>query len=70
MEKKMKWIGLEWKKRREIGEKICPKSHFFEKTHKTQFQQQIRPFFGEKKTRREYPLAIARGTGGPAPAPD
>ena len=25
LEKKMKWIGLEWRKGGEIGEKSCPK---------------------------------------------
>ena len=37
LEKKIKWIGLEWRKGGEIGEKSCPQTHFFENTHKTHF---------------------------------
>ena len=37
LENKMKWIGLEWRKGREIGEQSCPKTHFLTKTHKTPF---------------------------------
>ena len=35
LEKKMKWIGLEWRKGGGIGEKSCPKTHCFKKTNKT-----------------------------------
>ncbi len=38
LEKKMKWIGLEWRKGGEIGEKSCPQTHFLTTTHKTPFQ--------------------------------
>jgi len=37
LEKKMKWIGLEWRKGGEIGEKSSPQPHFLTKTHKTPF---------------------------------
>ncbi len=73
LEKKMKWIGLEWKEGGEIGEKSCPKLTFsrkYENTHKSHFQKTKRPFCGEEKNLREYPLAIARGARGPAPAQD
>ena len=56
MEKKMKWIGLEWRKGREIGEKSCPKTHFSEKTHKTHFQTKKRHFFETKKKTQGIPL--------------
>ena len=69
MEKKMKWIGLEWRKRREIGEKSCPKIHFLTKTHKTHFQQKQILFSG-KKARQRYPLAIARRARGAGPGPN
>ena len=46
LEKKMKWIGLEWRRRREIGETSAQTTHFFEKTHKTPLKKIT---FSEKK---------------------
>ena len=70
MEKKMKWIGLEWRKGGEIGEKSCPKTHFFEKTHKTHFQKQNTSISRKKKAPQGYPLEIARWARGAGPGPN
>ena len=70
MEKKIKWIGLEWRKGREIGEKSCPKIHFLTKTHKTHFQKEIRPFFGKHKAPQGYPLETARWARGTGSGPN
>ncbi len=48
LEKKMKWIGLEWRKGGEIGEKSCSKLTFSRKHIKHNFKKQIRPFSGKK----------------------
>ncbi len=70
MEKQMKWIGLEWRKGGRIGEKSCPQTHFFEKTHKTHFPPKKKTSFSEKnKKRRDTPLEIARWARGAGPGP-
>ena len=67
LEKKMKWIGLEWRKGGEIGEKSCPKTHFLEKTHKTHFPKTKTSIFRKKKKpRRDTPWKSLGGPGGPA----
>ena len=71
MEKKMKWIGLEWRKGGKIGEKSCPKTHFFEKTHKSHFKNKMCPFLEKtKKKTQGYPLEIARWARGAGPGPN
>ena len=45
-------IGVE--ERREIGEKSCSKTHFFEKTHKTNFQKKKTSIFRKKKAPQGY----------------
>ena len=47
----------------------APKTHFFEKTHKTQFQKKM-SLFQKKKSLREYPSPIARWVGGAGPGPN
>ena len=58
LEKKMKWIGLEWRKGGEIGEKSCSKPYFLTKTHKTPFKTKKHSFFWKKKPLRGYPSAL------------
>ena len=70
MKKKMKWIGLEWRKRREIGEKSCPKSHFSENTQKPHFQKKRRHFPEEKKASAGIPLSLGEGVRGAGPGPN
>ena len=45
------------------------KSHFFEKTHTTHFQEKKTPIFREKQAPQGYPLADARGARGAGPGP-
>ena len=66
----MKWIGLEWRKRKEIGEQIRPQSHFFDKTNKSHFQQKKTSIFRKEKKTQGYPSAIARWVGGAGPGPN
>ena len=69
MEKKMKWIGLEWRKGGKIGENSCPKTHFFGKTHKQ--HKKTKNIVGRKKKAPQgYPLAIARWARGAGPGPN
>ena len=70
MEKKMKWIGLEWRKGGEIGEKSFPETHFFEKTHKTHFPPKKTSIIRTKKAPQGYPPADARWAGGAGPGPN
>ena len=53
-----KWSGLDWSGGKEgrLVKNPAPTTHFFEKTHKTQFQKNIN--FREKKTRRDTPSAL------------
>ena len=41
-----------------ITNTFAPKTHFFEKTHKTHFKKQIRPFFGKQKASQGYPFSL------------
>ena len=47
-----------------------PKTHFFDKTHKTQFQKKRRHFFGKKKPRRDTKQLANRWVGGAGPGPN
>ena len=69
MEKKMKWIGLEWRKGGEIGEKSCPKTHFFEKTHRTHFRKKKKCPFSGTKSPAGIPLSFGEGGRGAGPGP-
>ena len=67
----MKWIGLEWKKRREIGEKKTPQKLTFSRKHiKHISKKKRRHFSGKKKPRRDTTQLANRWVGGAGPGPN
>ena len=66
----MKWIGLEWRKGREIGEKSCPKFIFSRKHIKHISPPPTKKTFpGRTKSPAGIPLGFGEGGQGAGPGP-